>query len=94
MSVRRAVRADPNLSHRADRILSQGWKPTQEEAASQPKRLKAGHIGDLRFGGKQRASQLSLSRLERALHLYRQGAAEFADVCIPACAGPQTGHRC
>jgi Lhr-like helicase len=22
------VRADPNLSHRADRILSQGWKPT------------------------------------------------------------------
>ena len=24
----RAVGADPNLSHRADRILSQGWKPT------------------------------------------------------------------
>jgi thiosulfate reductase cytochrome b subunit len=23
-----AVGADPNLSHRADRILSQGWKPT------------------------------------------------------------------
>jgi len=22
-----AVGADPNLSHRADRILSQGWKP-------------------------------------------------------------------
>ena len=22
------VGADPNLSHRADRILSQGWKPT------------------------------------------------------------------
>ena len=22
------VRADPNLSHRADPILSQGWKPT------------------------------------------------------------------
>jgi hypothetical protein len=23
-----AVGADPSLSHRADRILSQGWKPT------------------------------------------------------------------
>jgi len=28
-----AVRADSNLSHRADRILSQGWKPTLESSA-------------------------------------------------------------
>jgi Domain of unknown function (DUF4372) len=27
------VGADPNLSHRADRILSQGWKPTLRESA-------------------------------------------------------------
>jgi hypothetical protein len=28
-----AVGADPNLSHRADRILSQGWKPTSRGSA-------------------------------------------------------------
>jgi transposase-like protein len=27
------VGADPNLSHRADRILSQGWKPTLRGSA-------------------------------------------------------------
>jgi hypothetical protein len=27
------VRADPNLSHRADPILSQGWKPTLRGSA-------------------------------------------------------------
>jgi cysteine synthase len=29
----RDVGADPNLSHRADRILSQGWKPTLRGSA-------------------------------------------------------------
>jgi 2-polyprenyl-3-methyl-5-hydroxy-6-metoxy-1,4-benzoquinol methylase len=28
-----AVGAEPNLSHRADRILSQGWKPTLRGSA-------------------------------------------------------------
>jgi hypothetical protein len=27
VAVPSSVGADPNLSHRADRILSQGWKP-------------------------------------------------------------------
>jgi len=29
----KTVGADPNLSHRADRILSQGWKPTLRGSA-------------------------------------------------------------
>ncbi|CAD5373507.1 hypothetical protein RA210_U300015 [Rubrivivax sp. A210] len=33
LSIPMAVGADPNLSHRADRILSQGWEPTLRVSA-------------------------------------------------------------
>lgn len=36
-----AVGAESNLSHRADRILSQGWKPTSRWSAVDKYRLKA-----------------------------------------------------